>query len=177
MTDAPPPPPPPLRAPRLGDHAVLRALRLDVALQHLLLASPPEGGDGDVAGWLGRRAAAGFLWTVADAADGCAGFAQIADIHRRSRHGRLGLCLAPEARGRGLGRAALRALCVQAAGPLGLRKLLCEVRADNAPALTLYAAEGFRTVGVLEAHYDDGRRCHDVALLERLFGRPAWGVA
>jgi len=45
-------------------------------------------------------------------------------------------------RGRGLGRAVLRALMDEARG-LGVRALHLEVEADNAPAQALYRSEGF----------------------------------
>ncbi|MEM9737009.1 MAG: hypothetical protein AAF908_10450 [Pseudomonadota bacterium] len=58
-----------LRPVSAADHPALASLRQDEALQHLLLANPPPGGDRDVAGWVARREAGGRLWCIADGAD------------------------------------------------------------------------------------------------------------
>lgn len=70
-------------------------------------------------------AAFGGFWLVA-------GEAQVAE-----------LAVAPDKRRRGLGRALLRRLAQEAAA-LGASRMTLEVRAGNAAALALYAAEGFR---------------------------------
>jgi RimJ/RimL family protein N-acetyltransferase len=160
-----------LRAPRPADHAMLLALRQDSRLQHLLLANPC-GDAGDVVAWLERRQQNGRLWIIADAQGQGIGFVQLMDIHRAGRHARFGICLAAEARGAGAGRAAMTALLAESVR-LGLRKLLCEVRADNRPARALYVALGFREVGILRAHYNDGTAFYDVVLMETLLDGPA----
>lgn len=151
-----------------GDHAALARLRKDEALQHMLLANPPAGGDPDVAGWVARREANGRLWAVADAAsDACLGFVQLSEIHRKNAVAWLGIALDEGARGRGAGRLAMTALEDEARA-IGLSKLLLQVRADNAPAITLYDGLGYDRVGVMRAHYDDGARRHDVLVMEKL---------
>ena len=135
----------------------------------MLLAYPDGAADADaVAAWLARREAAGALRIVADDGGAALGFVQLHDIHRRGGHAMLAIALLPEARGRGVGRAALDALHDLARREFGLRKLMLEVRADNAAAIALYQAMGYRTVGTLRAHYDDGARLHDVCVMERL---------
>jgi RimJ/RimL family protein N-acetyltransferase len=157
-----------LRPVTADDHAVLGAMRADIALQHMLLANPPRGGDPDVAGWAARREASGRLWAIADAeTDACLGFVQLSDVHRKNALGWLGLALAPQARGRGLGQAAMASLEVEARR-MGLRKLLLQVRTDNRQAIALYERAGYAPVGVLRRHYDDGERLHDVLVMERL---------
>ncbi|WP_436736587.1 N-acetyltransferase family protein [Streptomyces sp. BBFR102] len=59
-----------------------------------------------------------------------------------------GLAVREEARGRGVGRALLRA-CAAEARAQGARRLTLRVLGHNAPARALYAAEGFRVEGVL----------------------------
>ena len=58
----------------------------------------------------------------------------------------------PAAQGAGLGRALLRALLAHA----GDRRILLEVRTDNAAAITLYESEGFVIVGTRRRYYHSG---------------------
>lgn len=66
-----------------------------------------------------------------------------------------GFGLAPEQRGRGLGRELLAEI-VASARRLGLRRLQLEVLAENAPAIALYARGGFRQTRVLRILEGDG---------------------
>ena len=68
--------------------------------------------------------------------------------------------------GLGVGEAATIALLSEAR-TLGLFKLLLEARVDNHGAIALYEKLGFRRVGTLQRHYDDGERRHDVLVMER----------
>lgn len=63
--------------------------------------------------------------------------------------------VAPEHRGRGLGRCLLAAL-EKAAADHGCRGMRLEVRADNAAALALYTAAGYRRFSVYQDYYEDG---------------------
>lgn len=159
-----------LRRAAPADAAALVALRVDLSLQHLLMANPdPERSVDpltDTTAWLARREAQGWF-RVIDDGQGAQGFAQIAEIHRRNRFGWLGLALLPGARGRGLGARALAEAEAAASDTLGLHKLLLQVRADNAAALALYDRAGWRMVGTLLGHYDDGARRHDALILEK----------
>ncbi len=77
--------------------------------------------------------------------------------------------VAPAGRGTGLGRGLLADLEARAT-TRGARHLVLEVRADNAPALGLYAASGYVTVGTRRRYYQPG----DVdALVMRKTVRPA----
>jgi ribosomal-protein-alanine N-acetyltransferase len=64
----------------------------------------------------------------------------------------LTLAVAPNARGRGLGRALLSAAADHAAH-LGAISIFLEVGADNPAALALYASLGFDRVGQRKAYY------------------------
>ncbi|HKX64545.1 MAG TPA: GNAT family N-acetyltransferase [Rhizomicrobium sp.] len=64
----------------------------------------------------------------------------------------LTLAVAPAARGRGLGRALLRAAIIRAQA-LGAQTMFLEVGADNPQALALYAGLGFAKVGTRKAYY------------------------
>ncbi|CAL9569471.1 GNAT family N-acetyltransferase [Streptomyces pilosus] len=78
-----------------------------------------------------------------------------------------GLAVAEEARGRGVGRALVRA-AVAEARRRGARRITLRVLGHNTPARALYASEGFVVEGVLpEELHLDGAYVDDV-----LMGRP-----
>jgi ribosomal-protein-alanine N-acetyltransferase len=64
----------------------------------------------------------------------------------------LTLAVTPLARGKGLGRALLRAAASHAAS-LGAVSIFLEVGADNPAALALYASLGFERVGLRKGYY------------------------
>lgn len=73
-----------------------------------------------------------------------------------SRAARLySIAVDPAARGLGLGRALLRA-AERAARAGGAGELRLEVRQDNAAAIGLYAASGYRRFGARPDYYEDG---------------------
>ncbi|WP_375552079.1 MULTISPECIES: GNAT family N-acetyltransferase [Rhodophyticola] len=150
-----------------ADHRTLAALRADETLQHQLLAYPSAGGSHDFEAWLARRNE-GHWWVIADVRnDACLGYVQLSGFHHRGRFAWLGIALAQDARGKGIGRAAMIELSA-ASRELGLRKLMLEVMAGNAPAVALYRSLGYREVGTLVDHYDDGARMHDTLIMETL---------
>jgi ribosomal-protein-alanine N-acetyltransferase len=67
----------------------------------------------------------------------------------------LTLAVHPSARRRGAARALLQAAMRRAAAA-GAERMLLEVASDNAAALGLYAAEGFRQVGLRPRYYASG---------------------
>jgi len=85
----------------------------------------------------------------------------------------LTLAVAPELRRRGTGRTLLRA-AMAAAGEAGAESLVLEAAADNAPALALYAQEGFTAVGRRRAYYArTGEPAADALVLRCVLPRPA----
>lgn len=83
----------------------------------------------------------------------------------------LNISIARARQGCGLGRAALRALCADAARR-GARSMLLEVRPSNAPARALYASEGFAAVGVRKRYYPaaGGEREDALVLIREISG-------
>jgi RimJ/RimL family protein N-acetyltransferase len=154
------------------DLACISGLRADTALQHLLLANPGTRPADDLledaAAWVLKREAAGFFRIVVDADDEAVGFTQIFDIHGKNRFGWLSIALLPQARRRGLGAAALAATEQAAQSELDLRKILLQVRIDNAAAIRLYERAHWRRSGHLQKHYDDGGALYDVFIYEKL---------
>ncbi|GHH16053.1 GNAT family N-acetyltransferase [Streptomyces rubradiris] len=75
-----------------------------------------------------------------------------------------GFAVAGEARGRGVGRALIRA-AVDTARERGARRLTLRVLGHNTPARTLYESEGFAVEGVLPGEFFlDGRYVDDVCM-------------
>jgi RimJ/RimL family protein N-acetyltransferase len=162
-----------LRAAETHDFEVIRTIREDTPSQDLLMAYPHHQ-RADALLWFNAKVADNttpFLSVClgGSTCDACApvvGYVQFAHLHHAGRNASFGLAIAPSRRGHNLGRAATRAALEYAHERLSLRKLLLEVRADNAAAIKIYTDEGFRFVGTLHGHYDDGTRLHDVILME-----------
>jgi ribosomal protein S18 acetylase RimI-like enzyme len=81
-----------------------------------------------------------------------------------------GLAVDERARGRGLGRALLRAACEEARRR-GVRRLTLRVLGHNKPARALYEAEGFVVEGVLPGEF----HLHGEYVDDVLMGRPLIG--
>lgn len=162
-----------LRAAGPQDHGALQCLRADTETRHSLLSHPEHENGETISDWLERRAKAGRVWVIAAGEnDDCLGFVQISGVHGIDLYAYFGIALLPEYRGQGIAKNALLQFIEIASSELGLRKLILDVRADNAPAIGLYHGLGFRTVGTLEAHYDDGNRLYDVVTMERRLADP-----
>lgn len=80
----------------------------------------------------------------------------------------LSVAVFPEARGRGLGRFLVREL-IDLARLRGATQADLEVRVSNAPAIGLYAEEGFVPVGRRRRYYSDGE---DALLMSLLLRKP-----
>jgi phosphinothricin acetyltransferase len=78
----------------------------------------------------------------------------------------------PGARGAGLGRRLLEALCEQSER-YGLYKLTSRVFADNAASLAAHRAAGFEEVGVQRRHGRLDGQWKDCVLVEKLLGAAA----
>jgi phosphinothricin acetyltransferase len=82
------------------------------------------------------------------------------------------LYVAADARGAGLGRRLLEALCAEAERA-GLYKLTSRIFADNAASLAAHRAAGFTEVGVQRRHGRIDGAWKDCVLVERLLGDAA----
>jgi ribosomal-protein-alanine N-acetyltransferase len=82
------------------------------------------------------------------------------------------IAVAESARGRGQGRALLRAL-VEEADRRRVREVFLEVRADNPVAQALYASEGFTELGRRPGYYQPD----DVDAIVMRLDVPAWRAA
>ena len=81
----------------------------------------------------------------------------------------LGLFIATEFRGKGLGRQALDLLTSYARHHIGLRQLYVYIAIDNEVCLKLFEDYGYRHVGTLQSWVKRGNTYRDVALLQMVF--------
>ena len=81
----------------------------------------------------------------------------------------LGLFIATEFRGKGLGRQALDLLTSYARQHIGLRQLYVYIALDNEVCLKLFEDYGYRRVGTLQSWVKRGNTYRDVALLQMVF--------
>lgn len=156
------------------DAAAWWALRLRALREH------PEafGSDYDEARLRPLARATGFLRPHPDAAGdfvlgAFAGGMPVGTIgFRRERRGKMrhkgaiwGVYVAPEGRGRGLGRALLTATIALARAQPDLEQIALAVVTENAAALALYRALGFVEYGIERRALRVGGRYYDEALL------------
>jgi L-amino acid N-acyltransferase YncA len=135
----------------------------------------------EVAGWLGD----GLPFLVAERATQPAapagtsgdvvGWARVSPYSDRCVYdgvGEHGVYVARSARGAGIGRMLLEALCDEAAGR-GFYKLTSRVFTDNGPSRAVHLAAGFEEIGVQRRHGRLDGRWKDCVLVERLLGDAA----
>lgn len=80
----------------------------------------------------------------------------------------LGLFIADEWRGKGLGRQALELLTAYARDHIGLRQLYVFIALDNTVCLKMFEDYGYRRAGILNSWVKRGNSYHDVALLQMI---------
>ena len=103
------------------------------------------------------------------------GFARLSPYSDRCVYagvGEHGVYVAAAARGRGVGRALLEALC-EAAERAGYYKLTSRVFATNAASRAVHRAAGFEEVGIQRRHGRLDGEWRDCVLVERLLGEAA----
>ena len=120
--------------------------------------------------------AEGLPFLVAeDGAGAPAGFARLSGYSDRCVYagvGEHGVYVATAARGRGVGRALLVALCDDAERA-GYYKLTSRIFTSNAASRALHRAAGFEEVGVQRRHGRLDGEWRDCVLVERLLGEAA----
>jgi L-amino acid N-acyltransferase YncA len=126
----------------------------------------------DIAGWLDE----GRPFVVAEGAGGeIEGFARVSEYSDRcvySGVGEHGVYVATAARGRGVGRTLLLALC-EAAARAGYYKLTSRIFTTNAASRAVHLAAGFEEVGIQRRHGRLDGEWRDCVLVERLLGEAA----
>jgi phosphinothricin acetyltransferase len=125
----------------------------------------------EVVGWLDG----GLPFLVAEDGGEVVGFARVSPYSDRCVYdgvGEHGVYVARSARGAGLGRMLLEALCDEASGR-GFYKLTSRVFTDNEPSRAVHVAAGFEEVGIQRRHGRLDGRWKDCVLVERLLGDAA----
>tara|TARA_Y100001951_G_scaffold103371_2_gene112070 strand:+ start:33565 stop:34077 length:513 start_codon:yes stop_codon:yes gene_type:complete len=159
-----------LRAWRESDLNTLCALRNDLALQDLLLTQARPGSLERVRRWLVDKSDQEqvLFFVVGRQGSGqCLGYIQLVNLRVLHGTAELGICLAPEAQGKGVGRAALQLLENYAQQVFALRKIVLQVLAEQGAA-EFYRRVGYREVGCLQAHAFQNGQYRDVLVMERL---------
>lgn len=159
-----------LREWRESDVGALTAIRNDIALQRLLMTQAKPNSVERVRLWLTERSNQENMvfFVIADRGDNAVGYLQVAYIDRFHGRGDLGICLLPDAHGRGIATEACQLLEQYSRDTLALHKLCLQVLVDNIRAISFYRKLGYRDVGILRQHFREGNSYHDVLLMERL---------
>ena len=85
-----------------------------------------------------------------------------------NNHAELGLYIADEYRGKGLGRQALEQLTAYARDHIGLRQLYVYISVNNKVCLNLFESFGYRHVGILQQWVKRGASYCDVAIMQMI---------
>jgi L-amino acid N-acyltransferase YncA len=160
-----------LRAPTAADVPALTAIYNEgIAGREATFETSPRD-PSEVARWLDE----GLPFVVAEGPDGVEGFARVSEYSDRcvySGVGEHGVYVAGAARGRGVGRALLLAVC-DAAEDAGYHKLTSRIFTTNAASRAVHVAAGFEEVGIQRRHGRLDGEWRDCVLVERLLGEAA----
>ncbi len=161
-----------LRAAAPADAAAVAAIYNEgIAGREATFETRPRSA-GEAAAWLAED----FPFVVAEDDDGTlVGFARLSAYSDRCVYrgvGEHGVYVAAAARGRGLGRALLEALCSEAERR-GYYKVTSKLFASNAASRAVHRAAGFTEVGVQRRHGRLDGEWRDCVLVERLLGDAA----
>ncbi len=144
-------------------------MRNDPALQRQLMVRQGIHSPAEIRAWLRRRTRDphGAFYIVAAADDRPLGFVQLTQVDSVHGTADLGICLAAEARGKGVAAVALRLLEACAQREFKLRKLTLRVLTTNRRAIAFYRKAGFREVGVWRRQFLQDGKFRDVLLMEK----------
>ncbi|MEO8002987.1 MAG: GNAT family protein [Arenimonas sp.] len=151
------------------DIPAMMALRNNVALQAKLLSVAKGSNELQVREWLENRSDGSDrrFFVLADFTNNAPiGYLQIINIDPVNLNAELGICLAPEAQGKGYGSEALRLAFSLLIKNTDLRKISLQVRVDNDAAIRCYEKLGFAKCGCLSDHVFLDGKWWDVLIME-----------
>jgi L-amino acid N-acyltransferase YncA len=127
--------------------------------------------------WFDEHLQSGSLLVAVDASDpapgtvlGFAAFGPLRDYSGYRFTAEDSVYLLPQAQGRGVGGALLRAL-VERAGELGMHSMCAFIEAENAASIRLHARAGFTEVGRIPQAGTKFGRWLDLVIMQRLLER------
>ena len=164
-----------IRPASAGDAAAVAAIYNEGIEDRLATFETRRRSADEIGAWL----AEGLPFLVATAAGQVVGFARVSPYSDRCVYEGVGehaVYVARRARGGGVGRRLLAAVCEEAERA-GLYKLTSRVFTDNAASRAAHLAAGFDEVGVQRRHGRLDGRWKDCVLVERLLGEAAEGPA
>jgi RimJ/RimL family protein N-acetyltransferase len=163
-----------LRAWRESDLQSLLELRNNASLQHRLMTQPRPNSLERVKQWLldksGREETIFFV-IASRADDSVVGYVQLANLKLLHGTGEVGICLAPSAQRKGLGRESFELLETYVRNTFALRKLLLYVFADSDGAIAFYQVCGYSESGRLARHFYSEGEYKDVLIMEKIIAR------
>jgi L-amino acid N-acyltransferase YncA len=161
-----------LRSPVAGDVEAITAIYNEGIEDRVATFETRPRATDEIMGWLDED----LPFVVATDGNGTLlGFARVSPYSDRcvySGVGEHGVYVARAARGHGLGRRLLEALC-DASADAGLYKLTSRIFSDNAASRAVHLSAGFEEVGVQRRHGRLDGEWKDCVLVERLLGEAA----
>jgi RimJ/RimL family protein N-acetyltransferase len=152
-----------------GDAFAVRAWFADAETTAMLLEQREGLSDSAARAWV-QRAVAGARegedrkWAIAvEGLDRAAGFTALYGLDRQLAP-EVGILIAPEARGAGVGRRALELTTDRAFGELGAHRLYARILTTNQVSQALFSSLGFKCEGTMRGHVQRGRELIDVEL-------------
>lgn len=157
-----------LRPWREEDIQKLTEFRNDIDLQAQLLTRVRGSHDDQTRRWLEQRSSNdNLLFVVADRdSDTPMGYIQFIDIDPIDQTAKLGICVAPTAQNKGLGKEVLTLALNYLHAGLGVRKVILEVSSCNKRAIHCYEKIGFKQCGMYLNHKYITGIWHDVIVME-----------
>jgi RimJ/RimL family protein N-acetyltransferase len=156
-----------------GDAFAVRAWFEDAETTAMLLEQRDGLSDSAARAWVERAIAGGGedrKWAIAvDGLDRAAGFTALYGVGRQLAP-EIGILIAPEARGMGVGRRALELTVEEAFNEAGAHRLYARILATNEASKSLFSSLGFRHEGTMRGHVQRERQLIDVELWGLLRG-------
>ncbi len=149
----------------------LQLMRNDFKLQQQLMAQPKGNSLDQIRDWLTARTKSldsVFFVIAAQSSNRPVGYIQVSGLDLFQGWGKLGICIAPHAQGKGYGNAAITLLETYLRDVFKCRKLMLEVLAENEAAIRLYTKRGYRKVGCFQQHFYANGGYGDVVIMEKL---------